>query len=227
MAGCATFDPRSSGPRVVASLTAQELLDVAETCHATGLFASRLAAWRGRHLAELRDALDPAAELRERISRSIDDAGEVLDTASPELASIRRRLRTAQDRVRERLNAMLRSSDVAGVIGEPIVTVRAGRYVIPIRADAKGRLKGIVHDQSASGATLFIEPLSVVELNNTWIEATLAEQREVERILEELSRRGGGACVFARATRCRPWPPPTCGWPAPVSPQRWTPSNPT
>ncbi len=169
-------------------LTAQELLDVAETCHATGLFASRLSTWRGRHFAEVRDALDPAEELQARIRRSVDDAGEVLDTASAELASIRRRLRTAQDRVRERLNAMLRSSDVAGIIGEPIVTVRAGRYVIPIRAEAKGRLKGIVHDQSASGATLFIEPLSVVELNNTWTEATLAEQREVERILDGLSR---------------------------------------
>ena len=83
---------------------------------------------------------------------------------------------------------MLRSSQLAGVIGEPIVTVRAGRYVIPIRAEAKGRLKGIVHDQSASGATLFVEPLTVVELNNTWTEATLAEQREEERILDVLSR---------------------------------------
>ena len=168
-------------------LTALDLLDIAETARATEQFASRLAAWRGRHLAELREMLDPATQLTERIVRSVDDAGQILDSASSELASIRKRLRTAQDRVRERLNTMLRSTALAGVIGEPIVTVRAGRYVIPVRAEAKGRIKGIVHDQSASGATLFIEPLTVVDLNNTWTEATLAEQREEERILDELS----------------------------------------
>ncbi|HEX6129033.1 MAG TPA: endonuclease MutS2 [Candidatus Limnocylindria bacterium] len=169
-------------------LTATDLLDVAETCRATGLFAARLAGWKGRHLAELRDELDDAPQLRERIERSVDESGEMLDSASGELAAIRKRLRTAQDRVRERLNAMLRASDMANVIGEAIVTVRAGRYVIPIRAEAKGRVRGIVHDQSASGATLFVEPLSVVELNNTWTQATLDEAREVERILDELSR---------------------------------------
>jgi DNA mismatch repair protein MutS2 len=169
-------------------LSARELLDVAETARAAGLFASRLATWKGSHLAELRESLDPATELRERIERSVDESGELLDSASSQLAAIRRRLRTAQDRVRERLNAMLRSSDLAGVIGEAIVTVRSGRYVIPIRAEAKGRLKGIVHDQSASGATLFVEPLSVVELNNTWTQATLDAAREEERILDELSR---------------------------------------
>ena len=169
-------------------LSAQELLELAETLHATTLFAARLATWRGRHLGVLRDLLDDAPALRERIERSIGDAGEILDTASGELAAIRKRMRTAQDRVRERLNTMLRSSELASVIGEAIVTVRAGRYVIPVRAEAKGRLKGIVHDQSASGATLFVEPLTVVELNNTWTQAALDEEREVDRILEELSR---------------------------------------
>ncbi|HEY7847506.1 MAG TPA: endonuclease MutS2 [Candidatus Limnocylindria bacterium] len=169
-------------------LTALELLDVAETARAAGLFAARLADWKGSHLAGLRDELDPAPGLRERIERSVDESGEVLDSASSELAAIRKRLRTAQDRVRERLNAMLHSADLAGVIGEAIVTQRSGRYVIPIRAEAKGRVKGIVHDQSASGATLFVEPLSVVELNNTWTQASLDAAREEERILDELSR---------------------------------------
>ena len=168
-------------------LTPAELLEIAETLTATERFAARLGAWRGRHLSDVRDELDAAPELAERIVRSVDESGELLDSASAELGAIRKRLRTAQDRVRERLNAMLRSSQMAGIIGEPIVTVRAGRYVIPIRAEAKGRVKGIVHDQSASGATLFIEPLTVVELNNAWTEATLAEAREEERILDELS----------------------------------------
>jgi DNA mismatch repair protein MutS2 len=169
-------------------LTPAELLEVGETLDATERFATRLKVWRGPHLSEVRDQLDPAPELAARIARSIDEGGEILDTASQELAAIRKRLRTAQDRVRERLNAMLRSSSMAGIIGEAIVTLRAGRYVIPIRAEAKGRLKGIVHDQSASGATLFVEPLTVVELNNKWTEASLAADREEERILDELSR---------------------------------------
>lgn len=175
-------------------LAPADLLDVRETLLATERFAARLKAWTGPHLVRTRDALDWAPELAERIGRSMDESGELLDGASAELASIRKRMRTAQDRVRERLGAMLRSSTFAGLIGESIVTVRAGRYVIPIRAEAKGRVKGIVHDQSASGATLFVEPLAVVELNNAWTEATLAEAVEVERILDELS-----AAVEARA----------------------------
>jgi DNA mismatch repair protein MutS2 len=179
-------------------LTPAELLEVAETLEATDRFATRLKAWRDPHLSAVRDELDPAPELAQRIARSVDEAGEILDTASAELAAIRKRLRTAQERVRERLNAMLRSTSMAGIIGEAIVTVRAGRYVIPIRAEAKGRLKGIVHDQSASGATLFVEPLTVVELNNKWTEATLAAEREEERILDELSQ-----AVEARADALR------------------------
>ncbi len=169
-------------------LAPQELLDVSETLRAAGALAERLVGWKGPHLAEVRGDLDDAPQLRAQIERSIDDAGEILDSASSALAAFRKKLRTAQERVRERLNSMLRSSDMVGVIGEPIVTMRAGRYVIPVRADAKGKLKGIVHDQSASGATLFVEPLVVVELNNTWTQATLDAQREEERILDELSR---------------------------------------
>ncbi len=169
-------------------LTPSDLLEIAETLRATSLFAARLSDWRGTHLASLRDELDDAPQLRVRIERTVDESGEILDSASGELAAIRKRLRTAQDRVRERLNTMLRSSALAGVIGEAIVTMRAGRYVIPIRAEAKGKLKGIVHDQSASGATLFVEPLTVVDLNNTWTQASLDAAREEERILEELSR---------------------------------------
>ncbi len=169
-------------------LAAADLLEIADTLRATGLFMARLDEWRGKHLTAVRADLDDAPQLRARIERTVDEAGEILDSASSELAAIRRRLRTAQDRVRERLNTMLRSAALAGVIGEAIVTMRAGRYVIPIRAEAKGKLKGIVHDQSASGATLFIEPLTVVELNNTWTQASLDAAREEERILDELSR---------------------------------------
>ena len=107
-------------------LTAEDLLEVAETLVATERFAARLQTWRGPHLGGIRDALDPAPELAARITRSVDDSGELLDSASAELAAIRKRLRTAQERVRERLNAMLRSSQMAGIIGEPIVLYRKG-----------------------------------------------------------------------------------------------------
>jgi DNA mismatch repair protein MutS2 len=181
-------------------LAPMDLLDIGEMLRATGLFAARLAEWRAPHLASIRDELDDAPQLRARIERTVDESGEILDSASGELAGIRKRLRTAQDRVRERLNTMIRSSAMAGVIGEAIVTMRAGRYVIPIRAEAKGKLKGIVHDQSASGATLFVEPLTVVELNNTWTQASLDAAREEERILDELSREVEGRAASLLAS---------------------------
>ena len=169
-------------------LTPAELLEVGETLEATERFATRLKAWNGPHLSGIRDALDPAPELAARIARSIDEGGEILDTASPELAAIRKRLRTAQDRVRERLNAMLRSSSMAGIIGEAIVT-HAGRALChPHPRRGKGPREGHRPRPERLGATLFVEPLTVVELNNKWTEASLAAQREEERILDELSR---------------------------------------
>ena len=169
-------------------LAPAELLDVAGTLHATDLFRRRLSRWSAPQLAGVREDLEPAPALRERIERSIDPSGEVLDGASPALKTARRRMRVAQERLRERLTAMLHSPDLAGAIGDAIVTQRAGRYVIPVRAEAKGRVPGIVHDQSASAATLFIEPLAVVELNNAWTEATLEAAEEEARVLEALSR---------------------------------------
>jgi DNA mismatch repair protein MutS2 len=169
-------------------LAPAELLDVSGTLHAIEQFRKRLARWTGPQLAALREELEPIPALEARIERSIDPSGEILDSASPALKTARRKMRVAQERLRERLNAMLRSTDLAGAIGDAIVTQRAGRYVIPVRAEAKGRVPGIVHDQSASAATLFIEPLAVVELNNAWTESTLEAAAEEERILESISR---------------------------------------
>ena len=169
-------------------LVPADLLDVAGTLHATDLFRRRLTRWPSPQLAGVREDLEPAPALREQIERSIDPGGEILDSGSPALKTARRRIRAAQERLRERLNAMLHSPDLAGAIGDAIVTQRAGRYVIPVRAEAKGRVPGIVHDQSASAATLFIEPLAVVELNNAWTEATLEAAEEEKRVLEALSR---------------------------------------
>jgi len=128
------------------------------------------------------------------IGGAINDRGEVVDGASPALQRLRSELRVAHGRLLDRMNGLL--SSYRNAVQDAVVTTRNGRYVIPIKAEFKGQVKGIVHDQSASGATLFIEPLGVTELNNTWRQLQLDEREEVERILRELSGmigREGGA----------------------------------
>ena len=112
--------------------------------------------------------------------------GELLDTASPRLGGLRAAVRVAYDRLRRRLDSLV-GAELGSALQEPIVTLRNGRYVVPVKAEARSRVKGIVHDASGSGQTLFIEPLVAVELGNAWREAMAAEQEEVARILDELS----------------------------------------
>lgn len=126
------------------------------------------------------------------ISRTLSERGEVLDSASPKLESLRRETRIIHDRLLTKLQRMVSDPRFAPYLQESLVTQRDGRYVIPLRAEFKGRIKAIIHDQSASGATLFIEPLGVVELNNQYRELLLAERDEIRRILSELSLRIGG-----------------------------------
>src|SRR5688572_29801382 len=130
--GARDIRPALARARRGGRLAPAELLDVAGTLHATDQFHRRLARWSGPQLGGVREDLEPAPALRERIERSIDPSGEILDSASPALKSARRKMRVAQDRIRDRLNAMLRSPDLAGAIGDAIVTQRAGRYVIPV-----------------------------------------------------------------------------------------------
>jgi DNA mismatch repair protein MutS2 len=119
------------------------------------------------------------------ITRILSERGEVLDSASPKLATLRREIKIAHDRLMSRLQKYL--TDSANKLQEPIITQRDGRYVIPLRAEFKGQIKAVVHDQSSSGATLFVEPLPVVELNNKVRELELQERDEERRILHELS----------------------------------------
>ena len=107
-------------------------------------------------------------------------------------------MRVAYDRLRRRLDALVQSETASGALQEPLITLRNGRYVVPVRADARSRVKGIVHDASGSGQTLFVEPLVAVELGNAWREAQATEREEVERILDELS-----ALVAANAVQLR------------------------
>src|SRR5512135_788728 len=139
-------------------------------------------------LAALAQRLYESTGLINEIGRCLDENnGEVRDEATPELAEARRSLREVFGRVQEKLRRIVGNSRNAAYLQEAIITQRGGRFVIPIKADFKGRIQGIVHDQSASGATLFIEPLATVELNNQLRELQLKEQHEVERVLMMLS----------------------------------------
>ncbi len=138
-------------------------------------------------LLDLANVLANVPQLEQAIDRTFDLSGEVLDSASPDLGRIRAEVRIAHDRLMARLQSIINSSTYAPVLQEAIITVRDGRYVVPIKASGRRTLRGLVHDQSNSGATLFIEPLVTVELNNTWRELQLAEQQEILRILQALS----------------------------------------
>jgi DNA mismatch repair protein MutS2 len=134
------------------------------------------------------------------IARCINQRAEVTDDASPALANLRREVRHAHDRLTARLQHILASQTGRQVAQEPIVTLRDGRYVIPVKADMRGQIPGVVHDVSGSGATVFLEPLETVELGNAWRELQVEEQREVERILRTLSASVGRAAGDIEAT---------------------------
>ncbi len=143
------------------------------------------------HLAEIACRLPAPAGLIEAISRCITDNAEVADSASPKLYDLRRQVRVAHDRLMTRLQRYLTDASTASKLQDSVITQRDGRYVIPLRAEFKGQVKAIVHDQSSTGATLFVEPLAVVELNNAFREAQIAERDEVRRVLAELSAQVG------------------------------------
>ncbi|HEY5983148.1 MAG TPA: endonuclease MutS2 [Anaerolineales bacterium] len=168
-------------------LDPQALLDIKSTLIACRDLKKSLenAQEHAPHLARAAAGLPETRGIVDAITRVLSERGEVLDSASPRLADIRRSLRVSRDRLMARLQRYLTES--GNKLQEPIITQRDGRYVIPLRAEFKGQIKAVVHDQSSSGATLFVEPLPVVELNNEVRELELAERDEERRILAELS----------------------------------------
>ena len=170
------------------TLPAEELLDIRSTLVAARTLQRNLlkAEESFPRLAEIAELIEECPGLVQAISQTLDERGEVLDSASPKLAKLRQELRVVHGRIQEKLQRILQSSQNQ-YLQDPLVSMRSGRYVVPLRADAKGRIKGIVHDQSGSGATLWIEPLATVELNNEYRGLQIAEHEEVQRILAELS----------------------------------------
>lgn len=130
-------------------------------------------------------------DLQRALTDAIDERGAVLDRASPALGRIRRSLSQAQNDARDRVGAILRSAKYARAIQDDLVTIREGRFVVPVKAEFSGEFPGIVHDTSSSGQTLFVEPLAALDANNRVRTLRLEEEREVQRVLEELSRNVG------------------------------------
>jgi len=171
-------------------LPPSDLLDVRDTL-ASG---RRLQRSLGRlessfpNLARIAGRIRPSRTIINEIGRCIGERGEIQDEASRELARIRREVEIAHARIQDKLKNIISTSRNASYLQEAIITRREGRYVIPLKAQYKDKIPGVVHDRSASGVTLFIEPLSVVDLNNTWRELQLEEEEEIRRILAELTQ---------------------------------------
>ena len=189
--GARDVRPLTKNARLGALLTPLDLIELRQTLIAARTLRRTLVRLENLYprLAARAALLAELPALVEAIGRAIDDRAQVADTASDDLARIRHDLNIQRGRLMEKLQRLISASSNAKVIQEPIITERDGRYVIPIRAEAKGRIPGIVHDTSASGATLFIEPLAVVEMGNRIRELERQEQREIERILRELTAR--------------------------------------
>ena len=131
--------------------------------------------------------LEPLTPLLEEIRRCILAEDEISDDASPALHSVRRTIRNINDKIHGAMNNLLNSSTTRSYLQDAVITMRNGRYCLPVKAEYKGQVPGMIHDQSSTGSTLFIEPMSVVKLNNDLKEAFLKEQEAIEAVLAELS----------------------------------------
>ena len=138
-------------------------------------------------LATIGTGIPELEPLRSLISTAINERGEVLNSASSELTTIRHESTRIHDRLQKRMEELLHSSALRHALQDPIVTIRDGRYVLPVRADARSAVPGVVHDSSSSGATIYVEPLAVIDLGNRWRELQSQERHAIERILRDLS----------------------------------------
>lgn len=171
------------------SLNMKELLDVAgllRTARLSRAYAEEMNV-SGEYVSGLFMQLQANKYLEEKIFTSILSPEEMADAASPELGDIRRQIRSANSRVRETLQKIITSPAYAKFLQDPIITIRSDRYVVPVKAECRGDVNGLVHDMSSSGATYFIEPMQVVALNNELRELAAKEHREIERILAAFS----------------------------------------
>ena len=187
--GARDIRPALERARLGGALNTRELLDIAGLARCARLCKAYLAEEKSEKTSidSLFHALRANKYLEERIYTAIPAEDEIADSASSDLADIRRKMRAASARAREALNKILSSPSYAKALQEPIITMRSDRYVLPVRADHKSAVPGLVHDISSSGMTLFIEPMAAVKANNELRELAAKEKLEIERILAELS----------------------------------------
>ncbi|AWD64524.1 MULTISPECIES: endonuclease MutS2 [Priestia] len=189
------FDVRPSVKRaeIGGTLSSNELLDVASTIYAARQvkqFIEQVVEDEDLQLPIITEHIEklmPLPEVEQTIKMSIDENGTVLDGASDQLRGIRQKLRSTESRIREKLESLIRSSSAQKMLSDAIVTIRNERFVIPVKQEYRSAYGGIVHDQSSSGATLFIEPQAIVTLNNELQEVKVKEKQEIERILIALT----------------------------------------
>ncbi len=188
------FDIRASVKRaeIGASLNAAELLEIASTSYG----ARRLKKFIEEMIEDevelpllggIVRVIIPLTDMEREIKQCISDNGEVLDSASAQLRGFRQQIRSLESGIRSKLESITRSQSSQKMLSDAIVTIRNDRFVVPVKQEYRGSFGGIVHDQSASGATLFIEPQAVVTMNNQLRAAKMSEAKEIERILHELT----------------------------------------
>jgi DNA mismatch repair protein MutS2 len=188
LSGITLVDHLLAKSRMGGILIAPELREIYLLLYASRMVKRYVAKDKYPLLSELLAGLMEERELERRIDEAVGEDGQLKDDASPELRKIRNQINTVRSRTREYLQSFIRSSDNQKILQEALVTERDGRYVVPVKQEHKAMVKGIVHDESASGATVYIEPLPVVELNNQMRALQMEEKREIERILRELSQ---------------------------------------
>lgn len=175
--------------RIGAMLSPREILDIARLLKTGNRVRDAILEFEEdlKIIPNIASNISPNKWLYTEIDRCIEDEDNIADKASTELARIRRRIKGAHASIRDRLNSIVQSPHYQRHLQEPIVTRRNDRYVIPVRQESRGSIPGLIHDQSSSGATLFIEPMAVVEANNEIKELMIEEEREIERILLDLT----------------------------------------
>lgn len=193
MGGIFDIRPHAKRAQIGGTLSPMELMEVSATIRASRILRHFLEAIdqegdiRIPHFMEKKESMPILTQLEHDINACIDDNGMVVDSASAELRSIRQSLRAQESRVREKLESLIRGRNASKMLSDSIVTIRNDRFVIPVKQEYRSHYGGIVHDQSSSGQTLFIEPDAVVQANNEVRRLKLKEKDEIDRILQMLS----------------------------------------
>jgi DNA mismatch repair protein MutS2 len=188
------IDPYLAKARADGILYPNELYDIKQCLYASRMAVKYAPAGKYPCLGILLSGLKESMDLENKLQQAINEEGELRDDASPTLKSIRNQINTSRTRIQDYLQDFIRSGNNQKLLQDALVTERDGRYVIPVKQEYRYEVKGIIHDESASGATVYIEPLAVVDHNNRIRSLQMEEKREVERILRDLTR---SVAVFA------------------------------